>query len=122
MKDKRKLWNRKQKLCGARLPDLRIWRRVSTFFSNNTPRRGNSTVRRVFFRRRVVVQRRGGRDPARRSCLKRVMDEGVVSQSAKGLIDYWSRRTIAGLLLMSPTRHDFTQLNQACRLKQKFVV
>jgi hypothetical protein len=33
-------------------------------------------------------------------------------------IDLWSRRTIAGLLLMPPTRHNFLHLNDALRIKQ----
>jgi hypothetical protein len=36
-----------------------------------------------------------------------------------GIVDYWGSRTIAGLLLMPPTRHNFTHLNEARMLKQK---
>jgi hypothetical protein len=32
-------------------------------------------------------------------------------------VDYWSRRTVAGLLLMPPTRHCFLHLNEALRIK-----
>jgi len=35
------------------------------------------------------------------------------------VIDYWSGLTLAGLLLMPPTRHNFIHLNEALRLKQK---
>jgi uncharacterized damage-inducible protein DinB len=35
-----------------------------------------------------------------------------------GILNYWSRRTIAGLLLMPPTRHCFTHLNEAARIKK----
>lgn len=35
-----------------------------------------------------------------------------------GILNYWSRRTIAGLLLMPPTRHCFTHLNEATRIVQ----
>jgi hypothetical protein len=55
-------------------------------------------------------------DPAR---LQQVLDEGAVVPEAQGLIDYWGRRTIAGLLLMPPTRHNFIHLNEALRLKRK---
>ena len=34
-----------------------------------------------------------------------------------GILNYWSRRTIAGLLLMPPTRHCFIHLNEALRIK-----
>jgi hypothetical protein len=49
--------------------------------------------------------------------LQLALDEGAVLPAAQGLIDYWSRRTIAGLLLMPPTRHNFIHLNEALRLK-----
>jgi hypothetical protein len=51
--------------------------------------------------------------------LKRVMDEGAVVEQARDLIDYWGKRTIAGLLLMPATRHCFVHLNEAARLKRK---
>jgi hypothetical protein len=55
-------------------------------------------------------------DPTR---LQRLLDEGIVLESAKDLIDYWSKRTIAGMLLMPPTRHNFVHLNEASRLKRR---
>ena len=55
-------------------------------------------------------------DPSR---LQQVMDEGAVVEEARGLIDYWSRRNLAGLLLMPATRHNFIHLNEALRLKQR---
>ena len=51
--------------------------------------------------------------------LQLALDEGAVLPEAQGLIDYWGRRTIAGLLLMPPTRHNFIHLNEAQRLKGK---
>jgi len=56
-------------------------------------------------------------DPLR---LQRVIEEGAVEEAALGLIEYWGGRTIAGLLLMPPTRHNFVHLNEALRLKQKY--
>ncbi|MCK4899059.1 MAG: hypothetical protein KAS38_09795, partial [Anaerolineales bacterium] len=53
-------------------------------------------------------------DPAR---LQNVMEEGAVVEAASGLIDYWSKRNIAGLLLMPATRHNLVHLNEALRLK-----
>ena len=55
-------------------------------------------------------------DPAR---LQQVLDGGAVLPKAQDLIDYWGRRTIAGLLLMPPTRHNFIHLNEAQRLKRR---
>jgi hypothetical protein len=53
------------------------------------------------------------------SRLQRVMEEGAVIEAARGLIDYWGGLTIAGLLLMPPTRHNFVHLNEAARIKRK---
>lgn len=53
------------------------------------------------------------------SRLKRIMDEGALLPEAIGVLNYWSRRTIAGLLLMPPTRHNFLHLNEALRLRQR---
>jgi hypothetical protein len=55
-------------------------------------------------------------DPSR---LQQVMDEGAVVEAAQGLIDYWGRRNIAGLLLMPATRHNFIHLNEALRIKHR---
>ena len=55
-------------------------------------------------------------DPSR---LQRVMAEGVVVEAERGIVDYWGRRKIAGLLLMPPTRHNFLHLNEALRLKRR---
>ena len=48
-----------------------------------------------------------------------VLRERAVVEDAKGLIDYWGKRTIAGLLLMPPTRHCFIHLNEALKIKKK---
>lgn len=55
-------------------------------------------------------------DPRR---LQRVMDEGAVVEAARGVVDYWGRRNIAGLLLMPATRHNLIHLNEALRLKRR---
>ncbi len=57
-------------------------------------------------------------DPARLQC---VYDEGAVVAEAKGLLDYWGGLTIAGLLLMPPTRHPFVHWNEAKRVKGKII-
>lgn len=52
--------------------------------------------------------------------LKQLLNEGIVVEAASGLLDYWGGLTIAGLLLMPPTRHNFVHLNEALRIKQRF--
>ncbi|MAS32908.1 MAG: hypothetical protein CL610_02800 [Anaerolineaceae bacterium] len=54
-------------------------------------------------------------DPAR---IRQLRDSGAVVPAASGIIDYWSKRTIAGLLLMPATRHNFIHLNEATRIKR----
>jgi hypothetical protein len=55
-------------------------------------------------------------DPAR---LGQMTAEGAVGAEASGLLEYWGRLTITGLLLMPPTRHAFVHWNEALRIKQK---
>ena len=55
-------------------------------------------------------------DPAR---LVEVQREGAVTAAASDLIEYWSKRNIAGLLLMPATRHNLVHLNESLRLKEK---
>jgi hypothetical protein len=54
--------------------------------------------------------------PAR---LGELLDDGSVPPEAMGLIDYWGGLTIAGLLLMPPTRHCLVHLNEAMKVKGK---
>lgn len=51
--------------------------------------------------------------------LQKVLDEGAVTKEAIEIVNYWGKRTIAGLLLMPPTRHNFLHLNEALRIKDK---
>jgi hypothetical protein len=55
-------------------------------------------------------------DPSR---VQRVWDEGAVVEAASGIVDYWSKRNVAGLLLMPATRHNLIHLNEALGLKQR---
>jgi hypothetical protein len=55
-------------------------------------------------------------DPAR---LQRVWDEGAVVEAASGIVDYWGRRKVTGLLLMPATRHNLFHLNEALQLKKR---
>jgi len=52
------------------------------------------------------------------SRLELLIQEGAVVEKARGLIDYWGRRDVAGLLLMPPTRHCFVHLNEAAKIKK----
>jgi hypothetical protein len=40
-----------------------------------------------------------------------------VVEAARGIADYWSKRNVAGLLLMPATRHNLIHLNEAFLLK-----
>jgi len=51
--------------------------------------------------------------------LETIRAQGAVLPEANEIIAYWGGRTIAGLLLMPPTRHNFLHLNEALRIKQK---
>ena len=51
--------------------------------------------------------------------VQQVMDEEVVVEEAGAIANYWSRRNIAGLLLMPATRHNLVHLNEALRLKRR---
>lgn len=53
------------------------------------------------------------------SRLQRILDEGAVAEEAKWLIDYWGKKTFAGLLLMPATRHNLVHLNESIRLLAK---
>ena len=54
-------------------------------------------------------------DPAR---IAQVMEAGALVESARGIAEYWSKRDIAGLLLMPATRHNLVHLNEALKLKR----
>ncbi len=51
--------------------------------------------------------------------LKNIIAEGAVTPEAMEIANYWGSRTIAGLLLMPATRHNFLHLYEALRIKQK---
>jgi hypothetical protein len=55
-------------------------------------------------------------DPTR---LRQITMQGAVVEAASGLLDYWGGLTIAGLLMMPPTRHNFVHWNEANRVKKK---
>jgi hypothetical protein len=51
--------------------------------------------------------------------IQQVMDEGALVEQAREIADYWSRRNIAGLLLMPASRHLLVHLNETLSLKQR---
>jgi hypothetical protein len=55
-------------------------------------------------------------EPAR---LQRIWDEGAVLPGASGIVDYWGKRTVSGLLLMPASRHLLTHLTEAIKVSKK---
>lgn len=55
-------------------------------------------------------------DPNRISKLE---EQGAVKREESWLLDYWGKKTIAGLILMPATRHNFLHLNKSIRIKQR---
>jgi hypothetical protein len=57
--------------------------------------------------------------PVQPERLRRLLDEGAVLPEAAGLLEYWGGLTVAGLLLMPPTRHGLVHINEALKVKKK---
>lgn len=53
--------------------------------------------------------------------LEKVRSRGAVVAAAGQVLEYWSKRTIAGLLLMPATRHCVLHLNEALRIKHELI-
>lgn len=51
--------------------------------------------------------------------LERIFKEGGVLQASRGLLDFWGRKDIAGILQMPITRHQIVHLNDALSIKEK---
>jgi hypothetical protein len=51
--------------------------------------------------------------------LDKILAEGDISPEGKGVVDYWSRLDVAGLLLMPPTRHTMVHWNEARQILRK---
>ena len=51
--------------------------------------------------------------------LQRVIEEGAVVEAAHSLVETWGKWQKVRLLAMPATRHSFTHLNEALRLKQR---
>jgi len=64
------------------------------------------------------VEFKGKVDPVR---LHELLENGSVVEEASDLLKYWGNLTIAGLLLMPPTRHCLVHLNEALRVREKCI-
>ncbi|MEN2766292.1 DinB family protein [Ornithinibacillus xuwenensis] len=51
--------------------------------------------------------------------IRRLFEENAVMEKSKWLADYWSKKNIAGLILMPATRHNFLHLNKSIRIKER---
>ncbi len=53
--------------------------------------------------------------------IQRIKEEGGVtdSEDSKWLLDFWGRKTVAGIILMPITRHQIVHLNDSLMLKDK---
>lgn len=57
------------------------------------------------------------------SRIQRVLDEGGVLEAdeSKWLLDFWGKKTVAGILLMPITRHQVVHINDALKIKDKCI-
>ncbi|MBS3680816.1 DinB family protein [Ornithinibacillus massiliensis] len=51
--------------------------------------------------------------------INRLFTEKAVTEDSTWLAEYWSKKTIAGLVLMPATRHIFLHLNKCIRIKER---
>lgn len=51
--------------------------------------------------------------------MNRLFEEQAVMTKSEWLVNYWSKKNIAGLLLMPATRHNFLHLNKCVRIKDR---
>jgi hypothetical protein len=73
-------------------------------------------------RTRQIVQKLQAEDLRRKvdpSRIEWVLSEGAVTSEAMEIANYWRKKTIAGLLLMPPTRHCILHLNEGMRIKER---
>lgn len=74
-------------------------------------------------RTRQVVKDLGPEDLRRKvetDRIRKVREEDAVLPSAGDIVDYWSKRDVAGLLLMPASRHNLTHLNEALEIKKRY--
>ncbi|WP_114384119.1 DinB family protein [Paenibacillus prosopidis] len=71
--------------------------------------------------RRIISSLQPGefKEKVQESRINRLFDENAILQEACGIAEYWSKKTVAGLVLMPATRHNFLHLNKCIRIKNK---
>ncbi|MDF2935952.1 MAG: DinB family protein [Paenibacillaceae bacterium] len=71
--------------------------------------------------RQIITALKPGafRDKVRPERVERLFEEGAVLHEAKGIADYWGKKTVGGLVLMPATRHHLVHLNRCAQIKQK---
>ncbi len=57
-------------------------------------------------------------------CIQRVLQEGGVTEQEQSiwLLDFWGKKTVAGIILMPVTRHQIVHLNDCLKLKNRLAV
>lgn len=53
------------------------------------------------------------------SQIQMLIEQEAVKPEASWLLDYWGKKSVAGLILMPATRHTFLHLNKSIRLKER---
>lgn len=51
--------------------------------------------------------------------IEELKEQSAVKKKSSWLLEYWSKKTIAGLILMPATRHIYLHLNKSIRIKQR---
>lgn len=51
--------------------------------------------------------------------INKLEEQGAVKPAEEWLLEYWGNKTLAGLVLMPATRHNFVHLNKSLRIKHK---
>jgi hypothetical protein len=71
--------------------------------------------------REIVTELKPGSliEKVKQTRILKIKEARAVSEAAYGITDYWSRRDVAGLLLMPATRHNLVHLNETLKLKRK---
>lgn len=65
------------------------------------------------------IQPKGFKEKVENNRINRLFDENAILEEARGIAEYWSKKTIAGLVLMPATRHNFLHLNKCIRIKNR---
>ena len=71
--------------------------------------------------RRIVSSLEPGafREKVRSDRIQRLFEEEAILPEAKGIAEYWSKKTVGGLVLMPATRHHLVHLNKCAQIKYK---